>query len=155
MQARINMAEDGSEEKVNTASVSESTHPCRETAQSRSSVSGAAVETNEGRLEGKIAPSELFTKDSDLVARCIAGETIIVPVRAHVGDLESIYSLDEVGTLVWGLIDGQTRVRKIVEAVCSAYDVAPKEAEKDVCELLGELKAAGLIRPAGDAESDS
>jgi len=44
--------------------------------------------------------SVCFTKASDLVARSIATETIIVPVRAHAVDLESIYSIDHEGVEV-------------------------------------------------------
>lgn len=89
-----------------------------------------------------------FTKASDLVTRSIANETIIVPVRTHVVDLESIYSTDEVGSLIWKLIDGQTAVERIVAAVCELYDVTDEQVTKDVDEFLEALQAAGLIRPA-------
>lgn len=88
-----------------------------------------------------------FIKKDDIVTRNIAGETIIVPVRANVGDLDSIFTLNEVGTIVWELIDGKTSVRQIVVAICNECDVAKEEAEKDVIELLGSLEAAGLIHP--------
>ena len=91
-----------------------------------------------------------FIKESDFVTRCIEGETIIVPVKGNVGDLDSIYTLNEVGTLVWELIDGQNRVSQIVEAICSEYDITPEEAEKDVIELVASLNSAGLIRPSVD-----
>jgi len=97
-----------------------------------------------------------FIKESSFVTRCIKDETIIVPVKGEVGDLDSIYTLDEdsiytldeVGSLVWKLIDGQTSVSQIIDAICSEYDTAPEEAEKDGIELLGSLEAAGLIRPS-------
>ena len=92
--------------------------------------------------------SKRFIKESSFVTRCIKDETIIVPVKGDVGDLDSIYTLDEVGSIVWKLIDGQTSVSQIVDAICSAYDTAPEEAEKDVIELLGSLEEAGLIHPS-------
>ena len=39
-----------------------------------------------------------FIKESEIVTRNIAGETIIVPVKGRVGDMDSIYTLNEVGT---------------------------------------------------------
>ena len=33
--------------------------------------------------------------------RVIAGETILVPLRQNLGDLESIYTLNGVGTFIW------------------------------------------------------
>jgi hypothetical protein len=50
-----------------------------------------------------------FSKKEDFVTREIAGETIIVPIRKQAGDLESIYTLNELGTTIWGMIDGKTR----------------------------------------------
>ncbi len=93
-----------------------------------------------------------FTKGNDAVTRCIAGETIIVPVRAHVVDLDAIYTLNEVGSLIWNCIDGQTPGHQIVEAVCHTYDVAPAEAAPDTRDLLGCLAAAGLIHPSENGE---
>ena len=89
-----------------------------------------------------------FTKESDFVTRCITGETIIVPVKGHVGDLDSIYTLNDVGSLVWQLIDGNNSVSRIVKDICNEYEVATEEAEKDVTELICSLEAAGLIRPS-------
>lgn len=90
--------------------------------------------------------SRCYTKETNLVTRDIAGETIVVPVRNNVGDLDSIYTLNELGTLVWQLIDGKNNVTQIVDAICSAYDVTPEEAETDVLEFLKSLETGGLIR---------
>jgi len=95
-----------------------------------------------------------YSKASDLVTRSIAAETIIVPVRAHVVDLESIYSLDQVGSLIWQLIDGRMSVDGIVEAVCASYEVGREQATNDVREFLDSLQAAGLIRSADAADAD-
>ena len=91
-----------------------------------------------------------FMKHNDCVARCIAGETIIVPIRSRVGDLESIYTLDELGTMIWNLLDGRADVSQIVQAVTSEYDVVAEEAEKDVVDFVDSLSAAGLIRPSSE-----
>jgi hypothetical protein len=89
-----------------------------------------------------------YIKETDIVTRDIAGETIIVPVRSHVGDLGSIYTLNEIGTLIWQLIDCKKSVSQIVEAVCKVYDVKYEEAKNDTLDFLHSLEAAGLIRPA-------
>ncbi|MCK7514177.1 MAG: PqqD family protein [Desulfobacterales bacterium] len=91
-----------------------------------------------------------FMKGDDLVTRCVAGETIIVPVRSGVGDLDSIYTLNEVSTAIWELIDGKTGVKTIIETVCNNYDVSYEEAEKDTVHFLYVLEQAGLVRRCGD-----
>jgi len=97
---------------------------------------------------------QCYCKAGDLVTRSIATETIIVPVRAHVVDLESIYSMDQVGSLIWQLIDERMSVDEIVEAVCASYEVGREQATNDVREFLDSLQAAGLIRSAGAADAD-
>jgi hypothetical protein len=91
--------------------------------------------------------AEYFTKKDDCVTRQIAGETIIVPVGGHVGDLDSVYTLNELGTMIWRLMDGQTSVGQIIEAVCQEYEVAPEEVRKDIADFLHSLAEGGLIHP--------
>ena len=86
-----------------------------------------------------------FCKKDDLVTRNIGGEMIIVPVEGHVGDLDSIYTLNEVGAVIWDLLDGRTSLDQIAAAVCDQYAVTPEEARRDVNELVDSLAAAGLI----------
>ena len=97
--------------------------------------------------------AKCFERGGDLVTRCVAGETIIVPVRAHVAELDSIFTLNEVGTLIWELIDGRTRVGRIAETICKAYDISPEEAAEDLREFLCCLESAGLIRPSVESGS--
>ncbi len=93
-----------------------------------------------------------FRKSANVVTRCIADETIIVPVSHHVADLDAIYTLNDVGTLIWECIDAHTSVDHMVEALCAVYDVSPEEACQDVADFLGSLQAAGLIACADAPE---
>jgi hypothetical protein len=82
-----------------------------------------------------------------LVTRRIAGETILVPVAGDVADLDAIYTLNEVGSFIWHLIDGRRSAQAIAEAVSAEYDVTLEQAARDVDELLTALEAKGLARP--------
>ncbi|HYY58588.1 MAG TPA: PqqD family protein [Pyrinomonadaceae bacterium] len=93
-----------------------------------------------------------YVKGEDLITRHIAGETLLVPVRGHVGDLDSIYTLNSVGSRVWQLIDGSTPVARIIDTINAEYEVAEQEAARDVLALLESLQRAGLIRRAGENE---
>lgn len=104
-------------------------------------------------MSGEHTATGCLAKDKNLVTRSIGGETLIVPVRSGVADLECIYALNEVGSRIWELLDERTPVTKIVEAICSEYDVTPEQAARDISELLSSLEAAGLIRGAGQLEA--
>ena len=94
-----------------------------------------------------------FVKDDNLLARNIAGETLIVPLRNSVGDLNSIYTLNDVGARVWQLIDGRRSVSQIASVINTEYDVASGDAAADVLELLDSMAEAGLIRLVGEGKA--
>ena len=87
------------------------------------------------------------------MTREIAGEMIIVPIRSGIGDLDSIYTLNEVGTAVWQLINGQRTIAEIVAAIATDFEVTREQAERDVLEFIGALQAEGLVRPLGESEA--
>ena len=89
------------------------------------------------------------------VTRHIAGETVIVPVSGSADNVGAVYTLNEVGSFVWRLIDGRRSVREIAEAVGSEFAVAPDLAAHDVDELVTLLEAKGLIGPADAAQGTS
>jgi len=89
--------------------------------------------------------SQCFVKESNFVTREIAGETIVVPIRGRTGDLDSIFTLNEQGTLIWNLLDGRTSVSQIVEAIAKTYEVTEDEAARDTIDFLSLLETAGLI----------
>jgi len=94
-----------------------------------------------------------YSKKDDIVTRCITDETIIVPIRGGVGDLNSIYTLNEMGTRIWELMNDQTDIDKMAEIISSEYEVSIEEAKKDIAEFLSSLESVGLIdkneRPKG------
>ncbi len=87
-----------------------------------------------------------FRRKGEYVTRLIAGDSIVVPVRGQVGDLNAIYNLNEVGAFIWNLIDGETSVHSIMEAVCQDFEVARDQAEQDVALFLGTLESAGMVQ---------
>jgi len=86
------------------------------------------------------------------VTRQIAGETIIVPVRDNVADLDAIYTLNEVGSRIWQLIDGPTPVEQIARHISEEFDVSASQAAEETSAFLTELHTIGLIQ---FAETDS
>jgi len=88
---------------------------------------------------------QTFIRSESVVSRVVAGETLIVPVRAKVGDLASIYSFNGTGSLIWKLLESPKTVSELSAAVAREYEVDPAQAERDVEEFVGEMKAVGLV----------
>lgn len=88
---------------------------------------------------------EVLVRSRAVVARAIAGETLIVPVRGQVGDLASIYSLNQTGTLIWKLLESPQTVAALTTAVAQEYGVETARAASDVTKFVEELKLVGLL----------
>ena len=82
---------------------------------------------------------KVYKKNDSIVSRKIADEFILVPIRQKVGDLGSIYTLNEVAARIWELIDGKIKVREIKDKMVEEFEVTPEEAEKDLREYIQQL----------------
>jgi hypothetical protein len=89
--------------------------------------------------------AEKIVRSQSVVARVIAGETLIVPIRGKVGDLASIYSFNGTGTLIWKLLDTPKSEAQLVAGVVAEYEVDPAQAERDVATFVNEMKVVGLV----------
>ncbi len=89
--------------------------------------------------------NEMFIRSQSVVARVVAGETLIVPIRAKVGDLASIYSFNGTGSLIWKLLESPRTVAELANAVAEEYEVDLTHAERDVTEFVSEMKAVCLV----------
>jgi hypothetical protein len=87
----------------------------------------------------------IYQKSPDIVARNIVGEVILVPVTRTVGDVESIYTLNEVGARIWNLIDGKRSARDILDLIVGEYDVSEEDAEEDLLVILQQLEGIDAI----------
>ena len=92
-----------------------------------------------------INPQDIYQKDPSIVSREIAGEVILVPIRQDVGDLESIYTLNETAAQAWTLFDGSHTVNQVQDKIVSEYEVDEDEAQRDLIELIQQLEEIGAI----------
>lgn len=88
-----------------------------------------------------------FQVAGDHATRKIGNETIVVPVRAHVADLESIYTFNEVGGAIWERLDGERSVSDIARSIADEFDVDEATALADALRLLAVLEDEGLVEP--------
>ena len=99
------------------------------------------------KLDGRSETDGLriFVRSRSVVSRRVSGETLIVPVRGKVGDLASIYSFNEVASLIWQLLDMPRDLFELVSAVEREYDVDPAQAQQDVSKFLNDALSVGLV----------
>ena len=88
-----------------------------------------------------------FRIAGDHATRKIGDETIVVPVRSRVADLESIYTFNETGSAIWALVDGERSVSDIARELAAEFDVVEESALADVRAFLATLEDEGLVEP--------
>jgi hypothetical protein len=91
--------------------------------------------------------STILKKAEGFVSRSVGDDTIVVPVRAGVANLEAIFTLNGVGSAIWSGIDGRATVAELSRAVAAVYDVGADAASADVVEFVELLLRKGLVVP--------
>lgn len=75
-----------------------------------------------------------------VVARRLGDEMVLLNTET-----EAYFTLNEVGSRIWELIDGKRTVGQIVQELLAEYEVPEAELRGDVEELLGEFAGQQLI----------
>ena len=89
--------------------------------------------------------AKVYFKNDSIVFRKIGDEFILVPIRHNVGDLDSIYTLNETAARIWELIDGKKSLHEIKNMMIEEFDVTPAEAENDLIEHLQQLEGIKAV----------
>jgi hypothetical protein len=98
--------------------------------------------------------SSLYIAHSkEIAARVLDDEMMIMSARDS-----TLFSLNELGTIIWQAADGETTLQQIVERkICPEFDVEPEEALKDAENFVKELASHGILvvsdQPIGAGEN--
>jgi len=84
-------------------------------------------------------------KDNEIVSRRIAEETIIVPIRGKLADMQRIFSINSVAEYIWEQLDGVKNLDEVLEGILTEFDINKEQAKADLEAFITELTEAGLI----------
>ena len=73
-----------------------------------------------------------------------AGEAMVIHLQTGV-----YYSLNEVGTVFWNLVDGWRSIADCARAIAREYDAPAEIIETDLIELADQLYREGLLLEVG------
>ncbi|MGH9543856.1 MAG: PqqD family protein [Terriglobales bacterium] len=96
--------------------------------------------------------ADTYIRSEAVVSRLIGGETLVVPVRGGVGDLASIYSFNEVGTMIWEALASPTSLEELVDLIECEYPVSREQVRQEVALFLSDICSAGLVAIANAVE---
>ena len=87
----------------------------------------------------KFSNETVLTKRTNVVVQKIGKETVLVPIRHNVANMDSLYNLNETGTFIWDKIDGKNTIRNILNALLIEFDVDENSAQRDLYEFIERL----------------
>jgi coenzyme PQQ synthesis protein D (PqqD) len=82
-----------------------------------------------------------IARSSAIAARKLGGEMIVMSALNS-----TLFTLNEVATVIWQAADGKTPLADIVEGtVCREFDVEPAIAYQDAEALVNDLAGHGIL----------
>ena len=85
-------------------------------------------------------------RSPSIVTRKTGNEYVLVPVTNNIADMNSVYTLNDTGAFLWELIDGETNIEDMIEALIREYDIDEKNATDDVTEFINEMLKYLIIK---------
>lgn len=73
-----------------------------------------------------------FQRNPDYIFRKIADESVLVPIRQDVASMDSIYTLNSVGALIWECLAQPATQADLGKAVLDEYDADPEILRSDL-----------------------
>ena len=88
----------------------------------------------------------IYLPSSELVAREIEGEFILVPLTANRDDAEDdLFILNDTGAEIWKLLDGKRNLAQVVAALAEIYAAEAGEIARDVLALVDEMLQKAIL----------
>ena len=93
-----------------------------------------------------------------MIARRVAGETVLVPLAARAADPEfksaRLFVLNETGEYLWSLLDSPRSTREMAQNLTVEFETAEEQAQADVEVFLAALRDIGAVREVPDGQGE-
>lgn len=86
-----------------------------------------------------------YQRSSDFIYRKIINEMILVPIHLNIADMESIYTLNDVGASIWERLEEPISLEQLTSELVSEYDSDPETITQELIAFLQELQDCGAV----------
>ena len=92
-----------------------------------------------------MALDKFYRRDGNIVSRRVLDDTLLVPIRGELADLQRIFALNETAQRIWTALDGEHDLASVRDSLVTHFAVEPAQAETDLLEFVAQLSAVGLV----------
>lgn len=87
----------------------------------------------------QLSDTTCLQKVAGIITRPICGEMLLVPAMRSVGDVNSIYTLNDSAAMIWSLVDGKRTIDQICREAAGWFQVERSRIEADIHALIQQL----------------
>ena len=88
-----------------------------------------------------LSPLSVVVRSSGFIEAEIDNEVVTLNIESGLS-----HGLNRVGSRIWRLLEAPKKIGDICATLLNKYNVEPADCERQVLDLLEELRAEGLIR---------
>lgn len=88
----------------------------------------------------ELTAESLISAHPEQLSSDLDGETILLQMSSGL-----YYGLNEIGAVIWEMIQTPHQFQDIQEKLLETYEVAPEVCKQEVTKLVSELYEAGLV----------
>ena len=81
----------------------------------------------------------------EFAVREVAGEFMLIPIGTAALDLNGIITTNEVGAIIWNLLDSVETEDELIACILNEYDVNEAVARNDVNDFLQKLRSLDIV----------
>ena len=89
----------------------------------------------------------LLRHSANATFQTVAGEAIVIHLQTG-----AYYSLNEVGTVFWEMLDGAKTIQDCAAKIAEEYNAPVEDVTNDLIEIAGELVKEGLAEEVNDEQ---
>ena len=87
-----------------------------------------------------------YQRNPNFIFREIVEEAVLVPIHQDVADMDCIYTLNELGAYIWGLLDEPQTEQTLITAVLDQYKVDLEVVSADLKHFLDEMVSINAMK---------
>jgi hypothetical protein len=94
-----------------------------------------------------------YQRSPNVLQRRLGNESLLVPVKGNLADLQKIFSLNPAGETIWRALEQPCTPEELTRKVCDAYNIDEAIASRDVNRFIQEMTQRNLVESTGEKEN--
>ncbi|OIO39398.1 MAG: hypothetical protein AUJ72_00865 [Candidatus Omnitrophica bacterium CG1_02_46_14] len=90
--------------------------------------------------------NQVYEKNPDFVYRQIAGESLLIPIRKKLNQVNNLYVLNETAAAIWNRIDGRRSMEGVLGDITQEFEVSSEQLRQDTAVLIQDLLSIEAVK---------